>query len=611
MRIFTTLMATLLVTLSATAGNAELKKVAHAGTAEATSVQATAEDNTVEMIKVVGAYFQRDNTMGGVSNYYIVLSNNENASYDPTAGTISAKNADVLFLDLYSQKTATAILASDEFTPFESILESGMYIPDNTFIQSYNILGKAVAPEEDDFITGNISVTLLDEDNNYHIEATALNGITYVFEGHINFLDSNSSNYYWPQIQSDLNLTFTGGMAFYNGNTYESNTGNMAINLFTCDFDGETGAMNELGYNLTLFSFGKLFKNSAAAEITPGTYSVATNMGVGTYYPGIEMTYMEMTVPFGTYVKQRRSMEGSDDDYAFTYINNGHFTVTKNDDGTYNFEIDFHTSDGFLVKGTASNIDISIIDQAPAESYVSNLEEDVDLDLDYIKTARIYTNNRDSVDGHGYKRFLLDIGSPSGKDGTEGDIFRMEMLTELDMVSPPTGVYYVMEYDHNYYNLFAPYKLIQGYFYNGGLDGTRYERFEEGRTNVMDLLAPAVEGFVSFEQVEGTDNYHFVIQVVDDAGFEIRGEWTGPIAGYTPVAVEDVFKDKELEVSYLDNNNILLNNIEENELVNIYSADGRLVFSQTGANQINLNGLANGLYILKVENYTSVKIIKK
>ncbi len=611
MRIFTTLMATLLVTLSATAGNAELKKVAHTGTAEATSVQATAEDNTVEMVKVVGAYFQRDDTMGGVSNYYIVLSDKENATYDPTTGTIKAQKANVLFLDLYSQKTATAVLASDEFTPFESILESGMYIPDNTFVQFYNIAGDAGTPEENDFITGNVSVTLLDEDNNYHIEATALNGNTYVFDGHINFLDSNSSNYYWPQIQSDLDLTFTGGMAFYNGNTYESNTGNMAINLFTCDFDGETGAMNDLGYNLTLFSFGKLFKNSAAAEITPGTYSVATNMGVDTYYPGIEMTYQDMTVPFGTYVKQRRSMDGSDDDYAFTYINNGHFTVTKNDDGTYNFDIDFHTSDGFLVKGTASNIDISIIDQAPAESYVSNLEEDVDLNLDYIKTARIYTNNRDSVDGHGYKRFLLDIGSPSGKDGAEGDIFRMEMLTELNMVSPPTGVYYVMEYDHNYYNLFAPYKLIQGYFYNGGLDGTRYEHFEEGRTNVMDLLAPAVEGFVSFEQVEGTDNYHFVIQVVDDAGFEIRGEWTGPIAGYTPVAVEDVFKDKELEVSYLDNNNILLNNIKENDLVNIYSADGHLVFSQTGANQINLNGLANGLYILKVENYTSVKIIKK
>ncbi len=613
MRIFTTLMATLLVTLSATAGNAELKKIAHAGTAETASVQAIAE-STVTLTKVVGAYFQRDNSMGGASNYYIVLSDKENATYDPSTGQVKAKGAKVLALDLNSQKTATAVLASDEFTPVVDITESGTYTPANSFVQSYNAVGKASEPKEEDYITGNISVTLLDNNNNYHIVATTLGGITYVFDGHINFLDSNSSSYYWPQIQADLDLTYTGGMAFYNGNTYESNTGNMAINLFTCEFDPETGEMKDLGYNLTLFAFNKLFKNSDAAEIVSGTYSVATNFGVETYYPGIEMTYEDMVVPFGTYVKQRRSMEGGDNDYAFTYINNGHFTVTKNEDGTYNFDIDFHTADGFLVTGKASNISINIIDQAPAETYISNLEEDVDLDLGYIKTARIYTNNREGIerdDEYNYKRFLLDIGSPSGKDGTEGDIFRMELMTDPEMTAPPTGVYHVMEQDHSYYNLFAPYKLVQGYFYNGGLDGTRYEHFEEGKTNIMDLLAPAVEGTVSFERVGETDNYHFKIAVVDDAGFEIRGEWTGPIAGYSPVAVEDVFSDKELEVSYIDNDNILLNNIEENELVNIYSADSRLVFSQSGVSQINLSGLADGLYILNVKGYTSVKIIKR
>ncbi len=605
MRFFTTFLAAMLVTLSVSAGNVELKKMAHA-TAQPTGEQTIAAAQTITMTKVVAAYFQRDNK---ASSYYIVLSDSENTTYDPTTAQISAKNCTVLSLDLYSQKTATAILESDLFTPATGTVQSGNYNPEYSFAQKYNFAGKP-SNSDDDFITGNISVTRLDGDNNYHIEATALNGNTYVYEGRINFLDSNSSSYVYPQIQSDINVDYTGAMAFYNGDMYESKTGNMYINLFSCEFDPETGAMNGIGYNLSICSFGKLFGNPDAATIIPGTYTVATNFKNGTYYPGIELTAQGITVPFGTYVKQRKAMTGSDSDYAFTYINNGTVIIEANEDGTYNFTVDLFTADGFKVTGSAKNINVSLVIQAEPEVHISNLTEDVVLDLNYIKEARLYTNNREGVDGHGYKRFLLDIGSPSGKDGTEGDIFRMELLTNINAPVPPAGVYNVMEYDQNYYNLFAPYQLIQGYFYEGGLDGTRYMHFEEGKYCVMDLLAPIVAGSISFEKAEGVDNYHFVIDVYDDAGFSISGEWTGSIPGYD-ASIDDVISDKELTISYLDNENIALNNIGGTELVKLYAPDGRLVFSQYGATLINLGGLTNGIYILHVESYKSIKIIKK
>ncbi len=610
MRIFTSIITTLLVCLSISAGNVKLNRTTNAS---AQPKQAIAEGKTITMTKVLGAYFQRDNThisAGGASNYYIILADNESATYDKKTSKVVAKSTNVLILDLYSQKTATAILESDEFTPVTSTPTSGTYVTSNTFSQWYNFAGKLIE-KDDDYITGNVSVTRLDSDNTYRIEATALNGNTYVYEGRIIFLDSNSDSYQYPQIRADVDATYTGGLAFYNGNVYESNTGNMWINLFTCEFDSITGGMKDVGYNLSLMAFNRLFGNAGTPAIVPGTYTVATTFEKNTYYPGTELMMDGMAIPFGSYIKQRKAMTGNDDDYAYSYINNGTFTVEANEDGTFNFDIDMYSADGFRITGRANHIGIEILDEAEDEVYISNLTEDVILDLDYIKTARIYRNNREGADGHGYNRWLLDIGSPSGKDGTEGDIFRMELLADPTLPCPPIGVYNVMERDKNYYNLFAPYTLLQGYFFDGGLDGTRYMHFEEGRYCVMDLLAPAYSGKVSFEKVGDTDNYHFVIDVYDDAQFSISGEWTGPIQGYTYVGIDDVLSDKKLEISYLDNENIVLNNMSENELVNLYSTDGRLVFSQLGATQIDLSGLSNGIYILHVENYQEMKIIKK
>lgn len=47
----------------------------------------------------------------------------------------------------------------------------------------------------------------------------------------------NTGTTVYPQIPTDVNTTFTGGMAYYHGNLMESNTGNIYINLFDCDFD--------------------------------------------------------------------------------------------------------------------------------------------------------------------------------------------------------------------------------------------------------------------------------------------------------------------------------------------------------------------------------------
>lgn len=48
----------------------------------------------------------------------------------------------------------------------------------------------------------------------------------------------------YPQITTDLtDLEFTGGLGFYHGNLMESNTGNLVLDLYTSEFDPETGGL--------------------------------------------------------------------------------------------------------------------------------------------------------------------------------------------------------------------------------------------------------------------------------------------------------------------------------------------------------------------------------
>ena len=70
--------------------------------------------------------------------------------------------------------------------------------------------------------------------------------------------------------------------------------------------------------------------------------------------------------------------------------------------------------------------------------------------------------------------YTVDLGSPSGKDGNEGDLLRMEFQTSAGTAYLPSGTYELMENDHLWTNLYAPYKMTRGYFDNvGGRTGTR------------------------------------------------------------------------------------------------------------------------------------------
>lgn len=564
---------------------------------------------TTALSNVVAVYYTQASGGTLLDNYYLVLADKSDVSYNDAEGSIEATDANVVALDLYGPKDGGTTLPEGTYVADGSVKDADhVFDIDYSYSTYYNASGKSSA---ETYLDGDITVKKND-DGTYTISLTDEEGTSFVFTGSLSFTDRNGASSVYPQISTDINATFTGGLAFYHGNLMESKTGNIYINLFDCDFDAETGAMNEKGLNLSICAFNRLFGDPAKATIVPGTYTVARNFKVDTYFPGMEVDYNGLTMLMGTYVKRRKAMSGADSDYDFGYITDGTITITNGEEsGTFDFDIDCITDRGHKVKGTAKNIAFTIIDKSDdkADAAVTNLDHDVTLSLDYIKTARAYYLGRQN----GVNVFTVDIGSPSGKDGNEGDLMKMEFQTSTDQSVIPAGTYNVMEENHLWTNLYGPYMLTQGYFDNyGELIGTRYWHFAKDRYQVVDTFASVASGKVSVELLED-NNYKFTIDVADGHGYLIQGTWSGPLQlNYDPAtAIGTISDDKKVGVQLLGNSVLLLSGVEAGDAVSVYAADGQLVASAKGQSQINVGNLGTGLYIVKVADKNTTKFIKK
>lgn len=557
------------------------------------------------MTHVVASYYtEASDATGGSENYYLVVADKSNAVYNVTEGTIQATNANVAAIDFYAPSGTGKDLPSGVYKANSGNL---YYDADYSYTTKYGMTGK---PGKENAIDGDVAVTK-NADDTYTVVFSDANGIEYTYTGTLSFVDMNTSTSVYPQIPTDINTTFTGGMAYYHGNLMESNTGNIYINLYDCAFDPETGNMQGTGYDLAICAFNRLFGDPKTATIMPGTYTVARNFKSETFFPGMEIDYNGMTVLMGTYVKRRKSLSGADSDYDYAYITDGTIVITEGEEaGTFDFQIDCTTDRGHKVKGTAKNIAFTIVDVSDdkEKSVESNLDHDVELDLAYVPKARAYFLGNQN----GVNVFTVDIGSPSGMDGTEGDILRMEFQTKPGTAYLPSGTYELMENDHLWTNLYAPYKMTRGYFDEvGGRTGTRYEHFARERYNVVDTFAFVYSGRVGVEQLAG-EEYKFNIELADGHGFLIQTEWSGPMElCYNPeTSIDDVVADGGSILSFVDERTLAVNAALGGEKVRLYSVDGQLLLT-TDKNIVDVSQLASGVYVVKVGKKLTTKIVKK
>lgn len=552
--------------------------------------------------QVVAAYYPTASSgVAGKENYYLVMSDKDNVVYDVKTGEISAANATIAALDLYVPEGTGIELPAGTF----ATSGDNYYDSDMSFVQHYDSNG---ALDDDLYLEGDVNVakTTQEGSNNlYTVTFKAENGTTYVYEGELSFTNmSSSSSTVYPQITTDItNAVFTGGMAYYYGNLMESQTGNMVLDMYTGEYD-EAGGMTSTGLDLTVNLYNRLFGNPAEAAIVPGVYTVARNFHVNTFFPGMEVDYMGMTILMGTYVKRRKALTGMDSDYDYCYIIDGTITIADGETpGTYDITIDCVTDRGHKVTGTAKGISFPITDKSESNTkdVDSNLQDDVNLKFDRVAKSRIYSLGVQN----GCQIFTVDLGSPSGKDDPEimgdQDLLRMEFQCPEGSQYLPEGTYTLMEQSHLYTNMYAPYQLTRGYFDEfGGRTGTKYEHFmkceyPKEHTWVVDNYATVYAGTVGVTKTDNT-HYKFNIDLYDGNGFKIFGEF-----------------DKEMEYCYNPDGITGIDGVAANAadaVVAVYSVGGQLLKTVKAAAAQSIADMPSGVYIVKSNNKTT-KIVKK
>ncbi|MCM1348292.1 MAG: T9SS type A sorting domain-containing protein [Firmicutes bacterium] len=594
----------------------QLKKVAL--TSHTSSKQAIkASSSALTMSNVVTAIC--DQRLNPVS-YYVVLSDNNDATFDSKTGAVNINTGYVLCLDLYSIATSPVSLPAGLYSPQGLDAGTGNYTYDSEYTYLiYYQNGKEVSSA---LLDGAITITT-DGDGVYEISCNiTANGASreIKYKGRIPFTTVGEVESVYPQIKHDIEVDMIGGIAFYQGITDYSNNGVTYIDLFSTEYD-ENGVLLKDGFALNMMVAHKRVITKDKFQLFPGTYTNAYSLDRFTWYPCREINYSfggsVITTQFGSYIRELKS--NTSDRYTYGYLASGEFVFEEVGDGIYKGHLDAVTNLGFKVKVNFQGpITLNTDNAQVGSSPLSWLEDDVQLDFSKLDKGRVFHRN---IMG-GCRDLTVDLGSPSGRDEAinyGGDLLRLEFLCPQTDVTLQPGVYTVVPRRWNDNELAAggkyePMSLNQyRWGNNGDMDGTRYCHFENDRYCVYDLWGPVMEGQV---KVETTDhiNYYMDIDLVDDAGFKITGIWDGPLElQYNPddidlsgiVGAVETIADENLQVVVEPGAILVLN--AGNAPVELYNITGVLVARGTADKTLSTEALASGIYILKVNN-RSIKV---
>lgn len=504
-----------------------------------------------------------------VANYYFVATSVE-SHFDSTTGELQMNSGYALMIDFYAAPSDPIHLAPGVYTPsssnepftYDPTYTDFQYMQTDGTVNHYGVTGNIIVECNEE--TGLYSVRLEDP-----IYTRTISMYSYYlrvsYVGDMGFRGAHTETQFWPAITRNINETFTGALAVYRGDEMDSSTGCTWLYVFTAPFDDETGALKGPGLEIRMFIFNRLFGDPSQAEVVPGTYTVARNFKKETFFPGMEINYMGSTLPYGSMAYETDGNEAND---KVAYITGGSYTVEcDGTTGDYTLTLDLVTSLGYHITGTYTG-PIKVVDRHVEKTKVviSTLEEDLQMDLSRIKTMEVYRNIfteekyagtsyvsastfylSDVANQMGLTHYTLDLGYGAdaevigtddagntlyGKDG--GDLMRLELLTEQENKMFPDGTYEIMEEKVSLNpGQMAPWKGVPGYFLPAGeLGGTRWAHNAPNayadRYWHWDGHAPAADGkFTLRHTPDGT--YTVDVALIDDGGFEITGQWTGPV----------------------------------------------------------------------------------
>lgn len=582
----------------------------------ALGIAATSASTKEMPYSVVAIY---DNASASVPNYYLMISDSENAKYDHLKGSLSITEGYALTLDLYNETTNPLQIIPGTYNPKGASADYTPFVFDPSFSElSYYKDGKLQSATQ---ITSPIVISG-SGNGIYTITTTATDPVSNEaceihFNGRIPVTDSHEKPTAYTMMKKDVEVTMNGGVAFYQGVTDYSNNGVTYLNLYSGSYDAASGGMTSDGFNLALMVAHKRVTKKSDFAVFPGTYTNSTDLARFTWYPCREIEYgfggESITMPFGSFIRERKNGQ-----FTYGYLKTGTFTIETDENGNVSGTLDAVTDLGYSIKVNFSGPMALNTDNASFKSTVSNLTDDVDLDFSTLEKGRIWHTGLKG----GCRTFVVDLGSPAGRDESinfGGDLLRMTFLSPSNDAVVKPGLYTVATRRYNSNQLTAgetydPMSLEQGFTTD---EGTRYAHFKNGSYCVYDLLGPCHEGTVL---VSTTDyiNYTFEINLVDDAGFEIRGIWDNrpleyfyshedlekELAGVTVVAGDETSLKVAVEGRYIT---VLNGGYAPMQLIDL---NGRTVASGNAAESLDASALPANIYILRINNQ-SIKIALK
>lgn len=473
-----------------------------------------------EFNTLVEAFYNTAN-VAAAGNYEIKFGNTEQLAWE---GDINVT------LDLFNLPDEDSINA---------VVPSGSYTPNNDYSAfSYSLSSTYVdiVAQGQELITSPLFGTVLVEREGptytITVEGTLMLLDDMEFKaryiGPIQFVESGSAAY--TRFDTDQEVTFTKAEGRYWGNWYRPHADDLYIDFFDGEFDQEGKLVK--GYQLTIkniYMTKYADYNAAFIPIAEGTYKVNNKRMTDytrtipfTIDPGSLEPVFEELMLLGTnltYIDEENNIK------IAGIVAGGEMELSRSGE-EYSIQFDFVSEEGVKLSGSYEgkinlgnyNDNDSAMEPRPwstlTEDHLYNIPQGAN-GYAYLYGNYLYPN----LDSWFIMIYAINEEYPNGY----GDMFTTELLinpengTEL-----PVGTFNIgMEAE--------PYTMFRGTRdFSKNILYTHYGDLTPDQEGYSTHVAPISSGTVTISKVEA-GIYKFEFNMVDDAGNNITGEWSGTV----------------------------------------------------------------------------------
>ena len=471
-----------------------------------------------ELNKMVSAVYRNDNA-ALAGNYEFTFGNTTELGWD---GDIQ------VFIDFYNV---------EDSDPLNPVLPNGVYEPNSDFSAfSYDPTSSYVDIVADgEVITspilGTVTVARTAATYTVTVEGTLmlLDNMEFSarYTGSIQFVQGGTSAYEF--FEEDITIDMDEAQMRYWGSWFFPFCDEVGVEMFDGTFDNN-GTLQK-GYYLHL---SRIFMpkyhdyNEANVPLAEGHYDVVyealSDMYCLPYFfdAGRIQEYFGDSYFTGTYLQYVENGQVK----KIGLVTEGSFDVVHNG-ADHNISMNFVADNGVKItltfSGKLNSVNYNDNDETMPERPWTTL--DGDHEYNFPAETQGYAFCLGEYMKPGFDNWMLMIYASNAQypDGY-GDMFTTEFLVETggSRTSFPTGTYNV-SLDVANHTMFTG--VVS---YAGAILFTWYGDVTPDFEGYSTETAPITEGTVTVEDA-GNGNYHFVFDLVDDAGYKITGEWTGKV----------------------------------------------------------------------------------